>query len=202
MAAIDHEGGYEWDLFVSYKRDPAGQHLIAPWVSRVIETVRYWLTQARGGDPARVFFDTEAIEVGTQWRAELRRALLRSRCLMAVLSPEYFRSEWCLTEWSSFLARQRMLSGHPVTVILPVKFCDGSFFPLEAQDMEQLDLSDHSSLMPAFWESPGALELERKLKPFAMRLAAAIDAAPDFQVWPFESPPPSPAPVNVPMRRL
>jgi TIR domain len=193
---------YEWDLFVSYKHDEAGHRLMTPWVERLLEHVRFWLRQALGGVPARVFFDTEAIEVGTGWPDELRHGIRHSRCLLPILSPEYFQSRWCLAEWTSFVARRRLLPARANHVILPVKFCDGVWFPREAHEIQHLDLSEHASLMPGFWSSPDARPLEQKIKPFAERLAEAIHSAPPFQAWPLETPDPMPPARNVKLLRL
>jgi len=202
MMEIRGEGGYEWDVFVSYKHDPYGHRLMTPWVERLLEHVGFWLSQARGGMPARVFFDTETIEIGAGWPDELRRGVLRSRCLLPILSPEYFQSRWCLAEWSSFTARRRLLPKHADRVIMPVKFCDGTWFPPDANEIQYLDLSEYASLMPAFWSSSYAQTLEQKIRPFAESLAQAIDDAPSFQDWPFEPREPEPPHRNVGLRRL
>lgn len=195
---------YEWDLFVSYKHDADGHRLMTPWVERLLEYLRFWLSQARGGLPARVFFDKESIEIGSDWPEELRYAILRSRCLLPILTPEYFQSRWCLAEWSSFIARRRLLPRQQTSVIMPVKFCDGTWFPREAKAIQHLDLSDYASLMPAVWNSPDAkpLELEQKIRLFAEQLAQVIEDAPGFRDWPIKSPVPKPPTRNVAMRRL
>src|SRR5215472_8740963 len=116
---------YLYDVFVSYRREGHGANLITPWVESVVARLTFWLSQELGGRDARVFFDISTMEVGSPWPDRLRDGILRSRCLVPILSPQYFQSAWCLTEWSSFVARQELVTAICDTLIVPMKFHDG-----------------------------------------------------------------------------
>jgi hypothetical protein len=56
-------------------------------------------------------------------------------------------------------------------LIAPLRFHDGEHFPLEAQAVQQMDVSPYTSTLQAFWTSPKALELEDSLKSFHVKSA-------------------------------
>jgi TIR domain len=194
---------YTWDVFVSYKHEPPGRRLITPWIKNVVDRVDFWLTQAVGGRPTRMFFDDRSMRVGERWPDKLRMALGRSRCLLPIWSPEYFWSDWCMAEWKSFLAREELFPQRRAPLIVPVKFHASTCFPREAQEVETLDLSDHAGTTAAFWTSARADELDQKLQQFALDLARAVAYAPPYQPdWPIHQPPPLQPPRGMAMSRL
>ncbi len=124
---------YEWDVFISYRRETA----VHAWTHRVfLPALREWLPHF-GGAPARVFVDQDSVPAGTAWPAEIEAALLRSRCAVAILSPDYFHSAWCLAEFHTLLRRQQ-LTGMPA--IVPLRFSDGDHFDDEARALEWIDV--------------------------------------------------------------
>src|ERR1035438_6726392 len=101
---------YRYDVFVSYKREDSNKRLVTPWLREVLDRIKYWLRQEMGGKKAYFFFDEESIEVGDNWPEMIRDALLSAKCLLPVWSPEYFQSTWCVSEWKSFLTREKLIS--------------------------------------------------------------------------------------------
>jgi hypothetical protein len=202
-AASDTTGGYVYDVFVSYRRDSGGVNPMASWIHEVVTRLRYWLSQELPGTDERVFFDTQALEAGSQWPDRLRHAILRSRCLVPILSPQYFKSAWCLAEWSSFVERQRLVRDMCDTLIVPMKFHDGELFPPEAKEITTLDLTRHAGTTPSFWSTARADELDQMILRFAHDVASAVRQAPPFDPsWPIRHPEPSDPPRGFPMSRL
>jgi TIR domain len=158
------------------------------------------------GVPARLFFDEDSIEVGHDWPDEIREALLSARCLLPIWSPEYFQSAWCVAEWRSFLKREKLIADSTrkaCRLIIPVKFHDGSWFPEEAQRVQQLDLSAYTATTQAFWASQRADELDQLIKNFTPGLARIISQAPPHAPgWPVELAPPGDPPEGAGMVRL
>src|SRR5271157_4467432 len=95
---------YMHDIFLSYtNRDPVG-----PWVrNHFHRLLKSWLSNYWGQEP-EIFIDRD-LETGVRWPDALREHLLHSKLVVAVLSPPYFRSRWCLAEWQSMLNRQENL---------------------------------------------------------------------------------------------
>jgi hypothetical protein len=176
MAAQD----YEYDVFFSYKR----HNLTLEWTRSVHRRLQFWLSQEVGRE-AKLFVDEDCIETGERWPERLRESLKQSRCMVAVWSPMYFQSDWCVSEWRSFLEREKRLSMVSHGLIAPVRFHDGEHFPQEAREVQWTDVAQYTSTLPAFWASPRALDLEDKLKELAQSVAKIIRSAPPFAPdWP------------------
>ncbi len=165
---------YQYDAFFSYKRDLESDE----WHRRVKEKLTYWLRQELQRADVRIFFDTEEIRTGAQWRLKLAESLRRSKVLVCLWSPLYFRSPWCVSEWQSFVQRE-VLWGAPL--IVPASYFDGENFPAQAKDVQCVDFSEFASTMPRFWDTDSAVRFEeRRLRPFARDLAALIRTAPPY----------------------
>jgi hypothetical protein len=122
---------YQWDLFISYRRaDP-----VEGWVHRILHPqVTRWLPHHGGIATPRVYLDvnTTAVAPGAPWPTQLRDAICASRVLLAVLSPDYFESPWCMMELTMMLERAKV-TGAPV--VYSVQFSDGDFYPPEYQSL-------------------------------------------------------------------
>lgn len=179
-------GDYEYDVFVSYRhRDP-----VFGWVkNHFFPLLEQWLPECLPVDHnLRIFIDFQ-LETGQNWPNALKRALKHSRCLLPILSPEYFRSSWCRSEWESMLDRERRLGfrtpENPSALIYPVRFFDGQHFPREAIDMQWKDLSDWNFPVPSFAQTQAYLDFITAVKDAANDIAMLISAAPPWQNdWP------------------
>lgn len=191
---------YEYDVFLSYKR----RQLTASWIEGFKDRLTYWLTQELGGREAKVFFDIESIEVGNPWPDKLREALKVSRCLVGMWTPDYFKSRWCVSEWRSFLEREKQAGIPGVRLIAPIKCHDGEHFDSEAQSIQQFDLSQYWCTAPKnFWETVRGGEADDLLKQFARRLADIVQQAPLFNpAWEVVDADPEPPPASVPLGKL
>ena len=133
----------------------------------------------------RLFIDEDRIETGDRWPEKLKDALRLSRCMVCVWSPSYFRSNWCVSEWTSFRERERRLNLRSHGLIAPMKFHDGEHFPEEARNVQWTDVAPYTSSVPAFWTSQRAIELEDVLKVLARSVARMAGNAPPFEPdWP------------------
>jgi TIR domain/Protein of unknown function (DUF1566) len=114
------------------------------------------------GAAVSIFFDTEAVGIGSIWEAKILQSLRDSEVLVAVLSPSYVRSEWCRREWREFVDRERVLQQKGILssdqeLIFPIllfPFERGDFSPAEAAFIEEikerqwLDVSSRSDGTP------------------------------------------------------
>ena len=62
------------------------------------------------GRELRIFFDTEEIDDGSDWKARLGQGLRTSNLFLAFLSPNYMRSKNCRWEWEEYLRREHSLA--------------------------------------------------------------------------------------------
>lgn len=83
-----------YDVFCSYCRidNDSG------WVDSLIDNVTSMYRKFTG-EPLKVFFDKHSIVTSEIWEKKIRISVERSKLLLAVLSPSYFKSEWCVEEW-------------------------------------------------------------------------------------------------------
>ncbi|GAA4531061.1 TIR domain-containing protein [Amycolatopsis samaneae] len=186
---------YEYDVFISYPREVA---LAAAWVRthfypRLLEHLDAYLDRE-----VTVFFD-ENIPAGAKWPPTLQHALRRTRILVAVCAPKYFRSEWCMAEWQS-MARREELVGRTSpegtqSLIYPVIFCDSDSFPDYAHQRRMRDFNDLNHPEEHFQMSPRYLDFRSEVGRIAEELEKLIERAPAWQPdWPLDTPLPEKPP--------
>jgi hypothetical protein len=146
-----------------------------------------WFPECLPDEP-RIFIDFE-LEAGTDWPIALQVALKKSKCLLPILTPEYFRSPFCRSEWESMLQRERQLGlrteANRSTLIYPVRFFDGEHFPLEAARMQCCDLSGWNYPVASFAQTVSFLDFIAAMQNLAQELARIVASAPEWQAdWP------------------
>jgi hypothetical protein len=186
---------YTWDVFISYRRT----HNVTGWVRNHLHPVLESCLEDELDRPPRVFLDTQ-MEVGSHWPEQLAQALSETRYLLAVWSPPYFTSPWCVAEWQSMRARESQLGiprpGEARGLIYPVVYSDGDSFPAEARAVQsRFDLSEYGFPYEQFNRTDAYLEFHRKVKSIATDLATRFCWAPPWQPdWPVCRPNAFPAP--------
>ena len=148
--------GYKYDVFLSYLRtDPSGENATTyTWVRKYLyPELKKWLPHCvPPGRQTPIFWDDKSIKVGTEWPKALQDALSTSRCLLAVLSSQYFGSQWCQAEWNTMLERRKSLnvtSGLIYAIVLSGK----EFFPETVRTIQMKDLSRFNRTDLAFERS-------------------------------------------------
>jgi hypothetical protein len=197
LKEMNESADYAYDVFFSYKR----HGLTIDWTRNFQKQLEFWLSQEIGR-AVDMFVDVDTIEIGDQWPVRLQEAIRLSRCMVCVWSPMYFQSSWCVSEWKSFLEREKIVNVSPHGLIAPIRFHDGDYFPEEAQQVQSLDLRPFASTLPAFWNSPRSVELEDQIKLLAVSVAKMLKRVPPFRTdWPAVERLGSAAP-TIPLSRL
>lgn len=172
--------GYQFDVFVSYRRSGPGN--AATWVRNYFHRMLEDCLADELGRTA-VFIDSE-VETGAVWPPLLREALARSKMLVAVWSPPYFHSPWCLAEWRTMEARERALGG-TARLVYPVRYSDGDNFPDDAKQRQQFDVRGVSNPFPAFGGSHRQADLFDTVRVISGEVAKTITAVPPWRAdWP------------------
>src|SRR5262245_38874802 len=100
--------GYENDIFVSYAwvdNNPI-QGIDIGWVSHLVGTLENILAQTLGrADVFELWMDTKRESNTLRLTTEIFEKIERSATLLAVLSPGYLQSEWCMGELNCFIAK-------------------------------------------------------------------------------------------------
>ena len=186
---------YKWDVFISYRRT----HNVSGWVRNHLRPVLERCLEDELEHPPQVFVDDQ-MEIGSYWPEELAQALSEAKYLLAVWSPPYFTSPWCVAEWQSMLAREKSLGiplgGQTRGLIYPVVYSDGDSFPEEARTVQsRFDLSEYGFPYEQFNRTDAYLEFHVKVKSIAIDLARRLGAAPSWQAdWPVCRPEAFPSP--------
>jgi TIR domain len=170
---------YEYDVFLSYTTAASN----GTWVREHFFTVfQERLDNAMPRSPKVFIFEEQ--ESATAWPENLEHALRSSRLLVAVLSPPYFRSRWCLAEWTSMLERERAAGygtpGKPRLLIHPVVYADGVHFPPEASRNFSRDFSAWNYPFPHFRDTPAYLQFFDAVEQLANEIAGRLDDVPDW----------------------
>lgn len=185
---------YDYDVFLSYPRKGNS----GEWVRNHFHKLLVGCLNDELAEEPRIYFDGDQA-VGVNWPDNLRNALLRSKVLVAVWSPPYFRSDWCMAEWQSMRAREAHLglgaAAEPQGLVFPVVFWDGRNFPADARNTMWHDLSEFSLPSPEFAHTTGFVEFHRSMRQVAAAIARLLEAAPPWEDgWPVEMPQPAVAP--------
>jgi hypothetical protein len=204
---------YQYDIFLSYRRSPLrSEWLTEHFVPLFWDIVREEIAAETGRAPAGIFFDQSdlseetrkfdqyGIEPGENWRNKLRGAIKSSRCMVALWSPLYFHSEWCLIEWKSFAERHRS-SEHP-DLLVPISVHDGDRFPSDAQAAQYIKFGDFVFVGPGYKKTEDYIEFQKQLRNLATRVARVVAGAPPWEDWSLYEAVHTPAEVVIPQNRL
>jgi F-box protein 11 len=74
------------------------------------------------GEEFPIFQDSNDIAWGEQWRQRIEESVDAATFLIPMLTPGFFRSQYCRAELERFLEREKQLGRHDL--ILPVYYVD------------------------------------------------------------------------------
>jgi len=173
--------GYEWDIFISYRR----KEIPKKWMENVfLPLFEDYLEEELGGRKVKIFRDTDGIESSANWKSSIKRALATSKCIVPILIPSYFRSEWCTKEISVIYKRQIHLGyntvQNPNGLIIPLKIHDGIHFPKEIKEIQILDCNDFYRVGPSVEGTQLYIKLQDTLLKWVSDVAKSINGAPEW----------------------
>lgn len=205
MSLSSAENNYRYDVFVSYTRNP----IVGEWVqNHFLSLFRHHLDNALGYHP-EIFVDTQSISAGDTWPLQIREALSYSKCLIAVVSPPYFRSNWCMEECHTMLAREKLegfgREGNGKGLVIPVIAGDGKHHPRYISNIQSADFRRFVMKGGAFVDSPRYLEFQDMMARWTEQVADVVQQAPDWKPhWlnDLVVEVPEPEPINIDKPRL
>ena len=129
-------------LFLSYAR--ADNQPVAPGAMGWVGAFKARL-EARhkgfSGKPLNIFYDTQSLSPGDDWETRIGQALRSSQLLLAFLSPNFFKSEWCRREWEEYLRVEHSLSRSEGGIV-PVYFAHVPELDPQQQDALEAQFKD------------------------------------------------------------
>lgn len=162
---------YQYDVYISYAHTSATEE----WLRPFIDKLQQYLAEIIGRS-ARIFHDyTVVVESGCQWTKPVADALLRSKVLLAVLTPEYTESPWALAEWKTFEKRERQVT-HLAPLIFPLVLGD-AIDGAPAKMQERLDVTTTT----VFFSDQHILSNDQEIIRLAELLGESLERAPEFQ---------------------
>lgn len=170
---------YRYDVFISYRNQPG----LVGWVRDHFQPMlQTWLDNELP-DGASIFRDKVSIDAGDEWSSAIKDALVDSRFVVAVLTPQYFQSKWCLAEWLSLDSRGALSPTTHNKLLIPIRYSNGPFFPDIATRRQFTDATDflevNGTVIPP--NSAKAVALEDKVKLLAKLIADRLPLAPHHQ---------------------
>lgn len=125
------EGGYRYDLFVSYPN----RGRIPEWVRDVLVPLVTQVLDEHLDAPPRIAFDRSIFKAGDRWPDALADMHATSRAFLLVLAYPYFNQGWCVSEWLNALERARLsaTAGKIPPIVVPIRYND-----LSDRDLERL----------------------------------------------------------------
>ena len=171
--------GYKYDIFISYRRS----NETLKWLNdHFIPLLKFRVGMELENEPS-IFLD-EQLEVGGTWPLTLGDALSNSKIIIPLWSKNYINSQWCITEISHMLEREKITgcrSKHNhYGIIIPIVIHDGENIPVVLQVIQKLEIQECFNVR-MHQNSPKAEKLDELLMSIAPDVAKAITDVPPWQ---------------------
>jgi hypothetical protein len=176
--------GYEYDIFISYRRNPE----TLAWIKEHFVPLLQLRVEFELHRCPSIFVDETEVESGSSWPAAVGAALGKSRMLIPLWSGNYLASVWCAEELSHMLSREAeaaLRTAHRTCgLIVPAFIHDGESFPPDLLHIKHFAIQQCFNVRMAR-NSPRAEELDGALTAQASAIAASINSAPQWRKkWP------------------
>jgi hypothetical protein len=177
----DNLEDYKYDVFLSYRVD-----FIGSWVLDTFVPLLKWFLEEELGRPPQIAFNRQRLLSDDIWPLNLKMELAYSRCLVAIWSPSYFKSSWCMHEHTVMLHREKLLGfrtpENPIGLIIPVVASDGDYFSEFMEEFHnKFDCRDFVIPQPVFAHTQGYLDFRDQMREWAKHVAEAIKQAPSWR---------------------
>lgn len=173
---------YQWDVFLSMSE-------AFPFVDWVDE--HFWKLfkgymdqeiQGHFGRDCEIYFYKNKIEAGQTWPDELCEAIMSARVAVALCSPSYFTSPWCVREFETFRMRS---STTKKDLLVPISIHDGEHFPAHVTSKIQIPpLGPYVKLGKGFTLTAAYSDFQDTVQALCKLVGKRVKDAPQFEVWP------------------
>ena len=170
--------GYQYDIFISYRRNAETLR----WIEQhFIPLLELHVEMELDRKPV-VYLDTK-LESGAAWPARLGEALGTSRILLALWTRNYMSSVWCTNEFTHMVDRTVKAGlatvANPYGLVVPAFIHDGESFPPSLAHIQNFQIQKCFNVRMAP-TGPLAEELDSHLTEQAPSIARCIDCAPPW----------------------
>ncbi|NBC02650.1 MAG: tetratricopeptide repeat protein [Bacteroidetes bacterium] len=91
-----------YDIFISYAHADNQEGR----VDELVEQIRD-IHREHYHDHLHIFYDREGIKTADDWEHQILTGLKQSKVMIAVITPNYFESDYCRKEWKHFIDQER-----------------------------------------------------------------------------------------------
>lgn len=178
---------YAYEVFLSYRRGTIhSQWLAEHFIPLFKDRLREEVADRCCRDSSEMFHDETDVLPGMRIPEKVATGLKAARCLLAMVSPAYFRSPYCLAEWESFKTRGQL---EHRDLIIPAILSPGATVAAEVADTMWADLSDYTIVGEGFRKTELYVAFQREIKKLARHVAGIIAEAPDWKDFAICDPP-------------
>lgn len=181
-------GGYEYDVFLSYPRTAK----LAGYFDFFEAHLRMAIAHVTHREP-QIFVDERRLKPGCPWEDELGEALRRSKTLVALWSQGYFRSPWCRAEWMTMTMKsRRSIVGNVAIPVLCSGTRDHDDWPDWAVPYEYMDFTEYTVPFDLLKDEKTELRYPywHELTSLASEIDHATRQVGDWQKWRVRKPNP------------
>jgi hypothetical protein len=170
ITALAHRMSYQNDIFISYRRET---HAWTPWARDIFKPPLEACLQRELGNPPNIFIDAQ-IPYGANYVNHLATTLAKSKVMVALLSKDFFSSDWCVHELDLMMERAQ-----GADLIIPIVVHDGHVIPNAVDLLNAADFKDYA--IPALSHAgPLYAQFWATLVKLAERIGNAVEAVPAF----------------------
>jgi hypothetical protein len=172
---------YKYDVFISYKRGGTRDE----WMSELFYPMfNEKLDEAfanEGLETPKIFYDQKEIKDGSDWQMTLRQAIAKSKFMVSVCTPTYFRrSEWCMREFAAMYYRAKktglLSNSNPTGLISPLVKQQIKFPPPFLKVIQLSDYTNFNRVGIAFKNTSEYLDFQKKVQDDCGEIAGNIHA--------------------------
>lgn len=169
--------GYQYDVFLSYCHETG----VKNWVQTHFEPQLHEKLSEELPTAPKIFIDHQ-MPTGVLWKETIEDALARSKLLVCIWNPPYFRSKWCQSEWQTILAREQSVGMPPGDsgLLYSIVYGDGDFFPDEAEARQNVKFHQFACTANAFRESALYIEFELGIAEIARDIVQRLKNTPPW----------------------
>jgi hypothetical protein len=191
---------YVYEVFLSYRRGVIhSQWLVEHFVPLFKDRLREEIAEECNRDAGDLFLDVNEVQPGMSVGGKVVDGLKTARCLVALLSPSYFRSQWCLVEWDSFRTRSH---SERRELVVPTILSQGTTVRRAVGDTMWADFSEYTIIGEGFRRTERYVAFQDEIKRLAKRVATVIANAPAWKDFSVCDPPVTAVAPAVPIQRI
>ncbi len=169
-----HEADYEYEIYVSFAQNAVSNEWLQSFIIQLKDAI-----QRETGEEPRIFDDYSELSISELWAEQTKLRVLRTKLLLAVLTPQYFESRTCMRTWATFELREQ-ITNDQLPLIIPLFIRGRDTMPSWVAKRQFFDMSDLPIHTSAFTDRTQSSKLIERIKRLAKTGAQMLYHVPSF----------------------